>query len=146
MSGRRLVTIFLAVIGVLAVVLVYTQYYAYYDRVSGVDTLGDHGADIAVSDYQGLNATSSPLKLRGCFTADPAAFAQIPPPATATPLTPPPWFRCFDAKALTEDLAAGRAAAHLLSTDRPEGFDVLAAIYPDGRGYLWSQLNARYTD
>ena len=146
MSGRRLVTVFLGVIVLLGAVLVYMQYFAFYDRVSGVQTLADYGAEIRVTEYEGLDATSSPLKLRGCFRTDPAAFAQIDAPATATPLTPPPWFRCFDAEALAADLDAGRAEAHLLSADLPDGFDVLAAVYPDGRGYLWRQLGARYTD
>ena len=146
MNGRHLVLGFLALVAVFAAGLVYTQYFAFYERVEGVDALRSGGREIRVADYTGLDAESSPLKLRGCFTLDPAALSDLTPAANATPLTPPPWFRCFDTEALTQDLETGAARAYRLAEDAPEGFDVMLAAYPDGRGYLWRQLNARYTD
>ena len=104
------------------------------------------GVATPVEDYQGVDASSSPLKLRGCFQADPAAFARAEPAPDATPLTGPGWFDCYDAGTLTEDLAAGRARAYALTRDDPDGFDLMAAIYPDGRGYLWRQLGAQYRE
>ena len=102
------------------------------------------GAPIPIADYDGIDAASSPLKLRGCFRIDPVAVVRLPVAPDATPLVAPFWFRCFDARALTRDLAAGAATAHLVSRDTPEGFDLMIAVYPDGRGYLWRQLNARF--
>ena len=99
-----------------------------------------------IADYQGIDAASSPLKLRGCFRADPAAFGAAEPAPAAEPLVAPFWFRCFDARALHRDLAAGAATAYALENDRPAGFDLMVALYPDGRGYLWRQLNHRYAD
>jgi hypothetical protein len=124
--------------------LYYFQVFAWYERASGVGALTVAGEVVPIADYDGIDAASSPLKLRGCFRADPASFAAAPPAADATPLTAPFWFRCFDARAIGGDLAAGRASAYALESDRPPGFDLMVAVYPDGRGFLWRQLNARY--
>lgn len=148
MSGRILVLGLLAFTAVFAAVLVWTQFFAYYERQSGVGALTIAGEVVPVADYDGIDSTSSPLKLRGCFRIDPAWVARLdPPPAPqATPLTPPFWFRCFDAGALTADLAAGTAVAYDIGRDQPEGFDLMLAVYPDGRGYVWRQLNERFSD
>ncbi|TPE50765.1 DUF6446 family protein [Amaricoccus solimangrovi] len=146
MNGKRLVQGFLVFLAIFAAALIYTQFFAYYTRERGVETLRLAGAEVPVSDYDGIDSASSPLKLRGCFRIDPAAVAALPPAADATPLTPPFWFRCFDAGALTEDLASGAATARVVTRDDPKGFDEMIAVYPDGRGYLWRQLNAAFRD
>lgn len=143
-KGRIVILAILAFTAVFAAVLWWFQIYAFYERQSGVGALRLAGEPVPVADYDGIDATSSPLKLRGCFRVDPAAFAAAPVAPDATPLIAPPWFRCFDAGAITEDLAAGRATAYAISRDEPAGFDLLVAIYPDGRGYLWRQLGAAY--
>jgi hypothetical protein len=135
---------FLGFVALFAAALWWFQVYAYYERASGVGALRVAGAVAPIAAYDGIDAATSPLKLRGCFRADPAAFAAAPPAPEATPLVAPFWFRCFDARAIGEDLAAGRASAYALETDRPPGFDLMVALYPDGRGYLWRQLNERY--
>ena len=66
------------------------------------------------------------------------------PAADATPLTPPFWFRCFDTGRLSADLASGAAHAYALGRESPAGFDLMLAVYPDGRGYLWRQLGRGY--
>jgi hypothetical protein len=140
MSGRRLMLALLAFAVLFAGALAYFQLFAYYRREAAVPAL----AALPVSGYRGIDAASSPLKLRGCFRLDPAAAAGLPPAPDATPLVAPFWFGCFDAGALTRDLAAGAATAYGLARDAPPGFDVMLALYPDGRGYLWRQLNDRY--
>ena len=142
MSGRRLVIGLLLFAAVFGVALYWFQVFAFYERRSGTDTLP--GAPVAIADYDGIDSASSPLKLRGCFRVDPAAVAALPVAAAPTPLVAPFWFRCFDAGALTRDLAAGAATARLVAHDLPESFDLLVAVYPDGRGYLWRQLNDRF--
>lgn len=141
MNGRRLVLGFAVFLGVFAAALVWFQFFAFYERQSGVGALQIAGEAVPISDYDGIDATSSPLKLRGCFRIDPAAVASLAPAADATPLVGPFWFRCFDAGRLTDDLAAGRATAYRIAHDDPEGFDTMIAVYPDGEGYLWRQLN-----
>lgn len=144
MSGRLLVLLFLGFLAVFAAGLVWTQFFAFYQRRQDIDGLAVPGGTVPVAGYDGIDAATSPLKLRGCFRIDPAAVAGLPPAPEATPLTAPFWFRCFDAGRLTRDLAAGAARAYALGRNEPDGFDVMLAVYPDGRGYLWRQLNARF--
>jgi hypothetical protein len=146
MRGRTVALGLLSFTLVFAASLTYFQFFAFYQRERDRSALGFGGHDIPVSGYDGINASTSPLKLRGCFEIDPSAVAALPPALDATPLTAPFWFGCFDAGRLTEDLAAGRASAHALARDEPEGFDVMLAAYPDGRGYLWRQLGEKYRD
>jgi hypothetical protein len=146
MKGKPLMIGLLAFAALFGAALWWFQVYAWYERASGVGGLPVAGAVVPVADYDGIDAASSPLKLRGCFRADPAAFAAAPIAADATPLTAPFWFRCFDARAIAQDLAAGRATAHALESDRPPGFDLVVALYPDGRGYLWRQLGDQWRD
>ena len=143
MRGRTLIVGFLVFLAVFAAGLVWAQFFAYYERQRGVGSLAIAGEEVPVAGYDGLDSASSPLKLRGCFRIDPALLARLAPPAApeATPLTAPFWFRCYDAAALTADLAAGAARAYAIARDEPEGFDIMLAVYPDGRAYLWRQLN-----
>lgn len=140
MNGRLLVGGFVVCVAVFTVALIWFQEFAYYERQQGVGALTIDGAVVPVADYQGIDFVSSPLKLRGCLRIDPGAVAALRPAPEATPLNPPIWFRCYDAKALTRDLEAGRATAYAIGRDEPAGFDLMLVVYPDGRGYLWRQL------
>jgi hypothetical protein len=142
MSGKRLVSGLLVFTVIFAAALIWFQFFAYYHRERGVTALPAPGGPVPVADYDGIDADTSPLKLRGCFRVDPALVGDLPPAERATPLVAPFWFRCFDAGRLTRDLASGAAAARLVAHDTPSGFDLLVAVYPDGRGYLWRQLVA----
>ncbi|MER2510775.1 DUF6446 family protein [Amaricoccus sp.] len=146
MNGRRLVVGFLIFLGLFAAALIYTQFFAFYERQHGVGALRINGEVVPIADFDGIDATSSPLKLRGCFRVDPAAVAGLTPAAKPTPLNPPFWFRCFDAGAIEADLASGAARAYAIGQDQPEGFDIMIAVYPDGRGYLWRQLGPKFVD
>ena len=146
MKGRRLVIGFLAFLAVFAVALVYYQFYAFYERTDRYPPLMIGGKAVALENYEGISADSSPLKLRGCFRVDPTAVAALPVADDPTPLTPPPWFRCFDAEAIQTAIDAGAAEAFLVAAESPEGFDVMLAVHPDGRGYLWRQLSSRFKD
>lgn len=142
MKGKPLMIGLLAFAAIFGAALYYFQVFAWYERTADPAPL----APIRVASYEGIDAATSPLKLRGCFTADPAAFAQAEPAPAAEPLLAPFWFRCFDARAISQDLDVGRATAYRLRIEDPAGFDTVAAVYPDGRGYLWRQLNARFSD
>ena len=146
MSGRKLVLAFAAFLAVFAAALVWAQVFAYYERQEGVGALTIAGEAVSVAGYAGIDAATSPLKLRGCLRIDPAAVAGLDPAADATPLNAPFWFRCFSARALTRDLAAGAAKAYRIARNEPEGFDLMLAVYPDGRGFVWRQLNAKLED
>jgi hypothetical protein len=144
MSGRILVLAFAAFLAVFAAAFVWFQFFAYYQRHRDVGALAIAGESLPVAGYDGIDAATSPLKLRGCFRIDPAAVAALAPAADATPLTAPFWFRCFSARRLTRVLAAGAATAYRIAHDEPPGFDLMLAVYPDGRGFTWRQLNDRF--
>ena len=146
MKGK-IVAFFLVVFPLLfGVALYYSQYYAYYEKVSDVTSIMVEGRDVPVSDYEGIDASSSNLKMRGCFKVDPAEFRGVPEAENATPLTPPDWFTCYDVGALTADISAGTATAYLAQKEDRDGLDLIVAVYPDGRAFQWRQLNDKYQD
>ncbi len=146
MSGRRLILWFAGFVAVFAAALVYFQFFAFYDRDQESRELVFGDAVIAVSELDMIDASTSPLKLRACFKAEPAAFAEMPVAEKPVPLTPPPWFGCFDAERITQSLETGDAEARLVAEEYPAGFDVMAAVYPDGTVYLWRQLGKEFAE
>ncbi len=146
MSGTRLIQGFLVLLVIFTAALIWFQFFAYYQRDRESDVLRVAGRDYAVSGLDLISAETSPLKLRACFVTAPGTFDDLPLAEAPTPLTPPIWYRCFDPKAIGDDIASGAATAHLLSADDPAGFDIIVATYPDGRSYVWRQLGAEFTD
>ncbi len=146
MTGRIFVGGFLGLVIVLGAVLFYTQVYAFYDRVEGISQIDLQGQPVPVTDYRGIDASTSPLKIRGCFTVNPEVFAAIPAASDATPLAAPRWFECFDFAALTRDIDSGAAIAYVAGDETPatgSTYEILryVAVYPDGRAFLWRQYN-----
>nr|WP_245243052.1 DUF6446 family protein [Pararhodobacter sp. SW119] len=121
----------------------YFQVWGLYDPLPPTDRLTvatpDGPADLAVTDFRGIDSDSSPLRRRACFRLH-AAEGLIEHPAPE-PLNAPRWFDCFDAAAIGGDLAQGRATAYLVEGDFAWGFDRVMAVYPDGAAYLWNQMN-----
>ncbi|MFZ1467907.1 MAG: DUF6446 family protein [Paracoccaceae bacterium] len=128
------------------------QVYAYYDEVrfepgneirltSVVSNLPE---PILAEDVTGIDADSSPLRFRACFTT-PMSQAML----TETyqmydvpePTFGPSWFDCYDAVTVGEALEKGEALAFLSEHLAPYGMDRVAAVFPDGRGYVWNQIN-----
>lgn len=142
MSGRFFMSAFIIGVLIFGAAMWYFQVYAYYETVEDIETVQVQGRAVSVSDYRGIDATTSPNKLRGCFTVDPQEFEGVPLAENPEPLTPPSWFDCFDAEQLSRDLASGAATAYLAGDETPEGavgYEVvrMIAVYPDGRAYLW---------
>ena len=97
------------------------QVYAYYApvvfrpgaEITLVPIDSDVPEAIVVAHVEGIDAPSSPLRFRACFTT-PLTQATL----TETyrlydkpvPLTAPGWFGCFDANAIGEALGARRGA------------------------------------
>ena len=149
MNGRILMIGMLVFAALFGVALWWFQTRAYYTEV-GPDHVPGLAGQFAISDWQGIDASSSPLKFRACFRipeADAQRFVddnyEI---ANATPLVAPDWFPCFDAGRLTEDLASGRAEGYFMGASGHDGVDRYMALYRDGRAYLWHQLNERFSD
>ena len=138
MSGRTLMIALIGFSVIFGAALWYFQTRGWYEPVENLTEITIDGQTIAVTDYQGLDAASSPLKLRGCFRMEPAA---APVAERPDPLIAPGWFDCFDAKAIADDLAAGKALPLLAESNQPYGFDRIVAYYPDGRAFQWRQIN-----
>ena len=163
MMGKFLAVLIVSAAVLGAAAMYYFQVYAYYKPVQISDSPAMPGATriqltsltstvpepILVADFQGIDATSSPLRFRGCFTT-PMSIAMLTETyvtyGDAVPLTAPHWFGCFDAKAIGADLADGQAFAFLSERDIVDGIDRVVAVYGDGRAYAWHQLNEKYKD
>ncbi|MFM2357140.1 MAG: hypothetical protein RLZZ528_2876 [Pseudomonadota bacterium] len=130
----------------------YLQVYGFYEPIEAASPaaairltpVAGKPEEIIVAGFQGIDADSSPLRFRGCFTT-PTALATLTETYQVydnpTPLIAPGWFDCFDAGQLTEDLATGAAVAFLSEANIHQGVDRVVAVYPDGRAYAWHQLN-----
>ena len=59
----------------------------------------------------------------------------------AIPLTAPPWFDCFDARAIGQSLEDGEAIAFMSQENITFGVDRVVAVLPNGHGFVWHQLN-----
>ena len=122
----------------------YLQVYAYYERSEGGEvalTLADgEPAIVPVTDASAIDADSSPLRYRACFreALDPAAFEPYP---AAEPTVGPRWFGCYDAGEATRAIEEGAAAPVLGTANLTYGVDRVAALFADGRGMMWHQLN-----
>lgn len=147
-SGRLVAIAIVAVTALFAAVLWYAQTRAYFETLDQADlsvtmATGEQ-AGLVHFDFQGIDAASSPLRFRGCFTLDAAGLALATKAARhpdPTPLIAPDWFTCFDAERLTADLVAGAATAVMSMPEIHRGVDRVIAVYPDGRAYVWHQLN-----
>ncbi|WP_248298217.1 DUF6446 family protein [Tabrizicola sp. YIM 78059] len=138
-----------AVIGGAA--LWYTAERAFYEPVAFtqgqeirlVPLNGDQPEAIVANDIQGIDAPSSPIKFRACFTT-PLTLAMLTetyrPYEGAVPLVAPSNFPCFDAEAIGRALETGEALAFLSEPDIRPGVDRVVAVFADGRAYAWHQL------
>ena len=102
---------------------------------------GGHVIDLPARDFEGIDADSSPIRFRACFTTQLPQDVGFVPYAAAEPLNAPGWFDCFDAQAIGEALEAGRARAYLGEAHIEYGIDRVLAVFPDGRAFAWHQIN-----
>lgn len=132
--------------------LYYLQVYAYYgkvpsDRLEAVrltPLIGETPEEIPWDKLEAISGENKPIRFRACFET---TLSQAMATETyivydaAEPLHGPGWFDCFDAKTLGADLATGHAIAFLGEANITYGVDRIVALYGDGRGYIWHQLN-----
>lgn len=152
MTGKTL-TLILVVCAVIAGAgMYYLQVYGFYYTVDDAErpelklALRDNDTQSAIEydDFEAIDADSSPIRYRACFTtaADPAELAQTH--VTLTDMVPrnaPGWFDCFDAEAISREIEAGTATVFLGTKNIAYGVDRVIAITDDGRGYVWHDLN-----
>ncbi len=141
MKTKTLLIGFAIFLAVFTAALWYTQTRAYYYEVNGLETVEISGRPVAVSDYLGIDADTSPIKIRACFTLADDLPEGTPAAADAEPLNAPPQFSCFDARQLEDDLHSGAARAFVAANNQPYGFDRIIALYPDNRAFMWRTIN-----
>ena len=142
MNGKIFISGLFAITVIFGASLWYYQTRAYYYDVTDVTEIYVNGDAFTVSDYRGIDADTSPLKMRACFTVDWDYWPTEEFGAIVKPLIAPPQFDCFDAKQIADDLASYSATPILAAENQPYGFDVFIAVYPDGNAYMWRQINA----
>lgn len=146
MMGRVLVVVMLVAALLVGGAVYYLQVYAYYRELPAQTQVTVTRADgmevpLEVTGFRGIDADSSPIRYRACFTA-----LAVPPDLTpypqAEPLTTPGWFDCYDAPAIGAALDSGMATAFLGQANIVWGVDRIVAVMADGRGFSWHQINA----
>lgn len=130
----------------------YLQVYGYYEEVElnpGQDVVlvpqgGEEGVAIAYDEFQAIDASSSPIRYRACFTTT-LTRDELAQTYTVTqqhlPRIAPGWFECFDAQSIGAALEAGTATAFLSIKNISYGVDRIVAITDEGKGYVWHELN-----
>jgi hypothetical protein len=147
-SGRWIVVAIVGLTAVFAAGMWYAQTRAYYQTIESVDlvitTPGGEVLPLAHSGFEGVDADTSPLRFRGCFTLDEAGLVRVAQAAVhpdPEPLVAPAWFDCYDARMISEAIEAGEARAGMSLHEIARGVDRVIAVFPDGRAYAWHQLN-----
>lgn len=141
MNSKVLISVFAVFTIIFGAALWYFQTRAYYYDVTDVSEVMAYGDAFPVSEYRGIDADTSPLKMRACFTVDWDYWPSDEFKDIAKPLVAPSQFDCFDAAEISSDLANDTATAILAQPNKPYGFDRFIAQYPDGRAYMWRQIN-----
>jgi hypothetical protein len=150
MNGARIAIS--AIVGsalIAGIALYYLQVYAFYDEVTdGVIELTPVTSEVAepilFADFQAIDADSSPLRYRACFTTQ-MSEAMLTETYkvydAAEPRVAPDWFECFEADEIGVALEGGRATAYLGEENVQYGIDRVVGIMSDGRGFVWHQIN-----
>ncbi len=149
MNGKIIVSGILLSSLIGGIALYYLQVYGFYEpvevaEVELVSVVSDAPEPITVDMFEAIDADSSPIRYRACFTTD-MSLALLSETyvglEAATPRNAPHWFDCFDADAIAAELAAGTALPFLGQKNVEFGVDRIVAITDDGRGYVWHELN-----
>lgn len=156
-AGRILAGAIVLSAAVAGVFLWYTAERAFYEPVAFtpeqeirlVSVVSGQPEPILVDAIEGIDATSSPIKFRACFST-PHSLAMLTETYVihdnAEPLIAPSNFPCFDAEVIGKALEAGEAVAFLSEPEIHKGVDRVVAVFPDGRAFAWQQLNDDYKD
>ena len=148
--GRVIIVAMLLISAIAGGAVYYLQVYAYYEEVQAdadavklTSTITGLAEPLAVDNFLGIDAASSPLRYRACFetSVGQAVLAEtFVVVDNNEPRIAPAWFDCFDAARIGADLEA-EAIAFMGVENVQYGIDRIVAIYPDGRGYAWHEIN-----
>lgn len=153
MSGKILGVIIVLSGLIAGAALYYLQIYGFYrelpaaqaGQIEMVSLTSNTPEPILFENLQAIDADSSPIRFRACFTTT-ASLAMLTETyamvEAAVPRNAPGWFDCFDAPAIAAELEAGTALAFLGAKNIHYGVDRIVVVTEDGRGYVWHDLNA----
>ncbi len=152
MNGKLVASVILLIALVAGGAIYYLQMYGYYDRVTptpGQDVLlvarnSDIAEPIPYADFQAIDASSSPIRYRACFTTDLSADTLATTYVErqgGEPRVAPGWFDCFDAKAIGAGIETGTIRVFLSRKNIDYGVDRVVGISSDGHGWAWHELN-----
>lgn len=151
MNGKWLVIGLVGTAALAGAAMYWLQVYAFYDRLPATTVLrltSETGPQpLSLAEFEGIDATSSPLRFRACARlADMTEIAHAVAAKDADPLIAPSWFPCFDAAQIGGDLKRGAAKAFISEREIHLGVDRVIAVYPDGQAFAWHQLNGTLED
>ncbi|MEL7091034.1 MAG: DUF6446 family protein [Pseudomonadota bacterium] len=152
MTGKLIGLVLLLSSIIAGAALYYLQIYGFYVEITDgpeanvelVSVVSDDPEPIPYTDFQAIDADSSPIRYRACFRTDlslPTLTETYVGLENQTPRNAPGWFDCFDAAAIAAELDAGTALTFLAQKNIHFGVDRVVAITEDGRGYVWHELN-----
>jgi hypothetical protein len=153
MNAGKIMASAIVLCGVIAgVAIYYLQVYHFYREVPATGpgdvmlTLldGSGRAPLPHDAFQAIDADSSPIRYRACFTTPvplAEARATYQPYENADPRIAPGWFDCFDAGTIGAEMAAGTASVFAGQRNIEFGIDRVVALTEDGRGYVWHEIN-----
>ncbi len=149
MKGKVLGLAIVAIAVIAGAGIWYLQVYAYYQEVAVPEIVLTSAATgrpelIAAGNASAIDATSSPLRYRACFTMPYGQAMLVDTYVTydnAVPLNAPDWFECFNAEAVGLALESGQAIAFLGQAGIHDGVDRVVAVFDDGRAFSWHQLS-----
>lgn len=150
-AGKIVAAGFVGIGAVAGAAMYWLQQYAYYvpaeftpsQEILLTPLESGQPEPILVENIQGIDASSSPLRFRACFTTPltqgmlTETYRAYP---DAAPLIAPSWFDCFDAAAIGAALEEGTALAFLSQSQIAPQVDRVVAVFPDGRAYAWHQI------
>ncbi|MEC3861036.1 DUF6446 family protein [Mesobacterium sp. TK19101] len=151
MSGKLLAGGIVLISLIFGAIVYYTQVYYYYQDVPADQAVvrltvlaSGELEEIPTTDLRAIDATSSPIRYRACFTT-PLSLAMMSETYEsydgAAPRNAPGWFDCFDAAAIGAEIEAGTALVFTGQRNIEYGIDRVVAVTGDGRGYVWEEIN-----
>ncbi|PSL18848.1 DUF6446 family protein [Shimia abyssi] len=152
MSGKIFASFVVVTAIVAGIAMYWLQVYAYYDEVpvTGTDDVQmtsqatKRPEAVSYEAFQAIDSDSSPIRYRACFTTSMSVGMMTETYVTyenPEPLVAPKWFDCFDAKEVGFALEEGEALAFMGTENVLYGIDRVVAVLPDGRGFVWHQIN-----
>lgn len=150
MTGKLVAILIIVTAAVAGGAMYYLQVYGFYYEVTptpGQDVMlvraDSTEAPIPYADFRAIDADSSPIRYRSCFTTPLTAddLAGFVPLEGGEPRVAPGWFDCFDAEEIGEGIENGTYQVFLSRKNIDYGVDRVVAIGPDGRGFAWHELN-----